>query len=163
VPPPSAVSNTGPLIALAKVDLLPMLRSLFGRVRVPPAVQRELLAGTGDDVTRLQLAFADFLDVEPPPAPAQEVSDAVRHLGAGEQEAVRLALHLRALLLIDDHAARSVAKGTGLAITGTAGVLIQAKAAGLVPAVSPVLIEMRAKGYWLSDGLLDAAARMAGE
>jgi predicted nucleic acid-binding protein len=157
------VSNTGPLIALAKVDLLPVLKSLFGRVKIPEAVQRELLGGTGGDVARLQSSFSDFIDIQAPPPVPRHVADAVRDLGPGEQEAIALAAHLRALLLIDDFAARSVATTLGVSITGTAGVLIQAKSAGLVPAVLPVLSDMRAKGYWLSDALLTAAARMAGE
>lgn len=84
-------------------------------------------------------------------------------LGEGEQEAIALAVQLHALLVIDDYAARQVARSLGLAVTGTAGVLIEAKARGILPAVLPVLEAMRSNGYWLSDALLAAAARLAGE
>jgi uncharacterized protein len=59
----SAVSNTGPLIALAKVDQLDLLEQLFGQVHIPPAVQRELLARTGPEATRLDNALATFIQV----------------------------------------------------------------------------------------------------
>ena len=47
------VSNTGPLIALAKADQLRLLESLFSQVHIPPAVHRELLAKSGVEAERL--------------------------------------------------------------------------------------------------------------
>ena len=43
----TVVSNTGPLVALAKVNQLSLLRQLFGQILIPLAVHRELLAKTG--------------------------------------------------------------------------------------------------------------------
>jgi len=43
----SIVSNTGPLIALAKVNQLRLLEVLYQQVHLPPVVHRELLAKTG--------------------------------------------------------------------------------------------------------------------
>ena len=67
------------------------------------------------------------------------------------------------LLVIDDRLGRAAARRLGLAVTGTVGVLIRAKEVGLVPAVCPLLEEIRQQGYWLSDALLVTAARLAGE
>ena len=39
------ISNTGPLIALATIDRLDILKNLFGKVVVPEAVHYELLEG----------------------------------------------------------------------------------------------------------------------
>ena len=50
-----------------------------------------------------------------------------------------------------------------MVITGTAGVLVQAKSAGLVPHVRPLLEAIRSEGYYLSDALIRAAAKLAGE
>ena len=163
MPQPATVSDTGPLIALAKVGMLPLLKSLFGMVYIAPAVHRELLAGEGDDVARLQETIGDFIAVIVAPAADPEVTHSVRDLGRGEQDAIALAVHTRSVLVIDDHAARVVALALGIPVTGTVGVLIRAKEVGILPAVSPVLEDMRTKGYWLSDGLLAIAARLAGE
>ncbi len=51
----------------------------------------------------------------------------------------------------------------GLEVTGLAGVLVRAKETKLIPAVRPVLEEIRQRGYWLSDEILDVAAKLAGE
>jgi len=48
-------------------------------------------------------------------------------------------------------------------VSGVVGVLLQAKAAGLVSSVRALLDEMRFQGYWLSDEVITAAIRWAGE
>jgi predicted nucleic acid-binding protein len=84
-------------------------------------------------------------------------------LGPGEQQAIALAYELKTLLLIDDRLGRTAARRLGLPITGLAGVLIQAKEANLIPAVLPILDEVRWRGYWLCDELLEAVAKLTGE
>lgn len=159
----SVTSNTGPLIALAKVDRLRLLKSLYGEVFIPTAVYRELFAKPGDETRRLDTALDDntirvhtpFGPVTPPPA--------VASLGAGEAEAILLSLERSLPLLLDDRAARNAARSLGVRLTGTAGVLIEAKRSGLVEAVRPVLADIRNRGYWLSDELIETAGRLAGE
>ena len=60
----SIVSNTGPLIALAKADQLALPRSLFGQVVIGPMVQRELLAKSGPEAPRLDVALSTFMSVK---------------------------------------------------------------------------------------------------
>lgn len=159
----SIASNTGPLIALAKVDLLSILESLFGVVQIPQAVYRELLAKAGPEVGRLDAAFAGPIQIMPvPPMPAS-LTHLTQNLGAGEQEAIALAIQHGSMLLIDDRLGRSVAHQLGLRVAGTAGVLLEAKRAGVIPQVMPVLQEIRNRGYWLSDALLARVAELAGE
>jgi predicted nucleic acid-binding protein len=85
------VSDTGPLIALAKVDQLILLERLFGKVIVPPAVERELLTKHGTESARLDDALLSFLDVVPLSVPSPEVETATLRLDLGEQQAVALA------------------------------------------------------------------------
>ncbi len=157
------VSNTGPLIALAKVDRLDLVERLFGQVRVPPAVQRELLAIQSPEVTRLEQALTHLIELVPVPRLTPEVQIVTMQLGAGEQQAIALAYELKLPLLIDDHRGRSAARRLGLMVIGVAGALIQAKKAGSLSAVRPLLEEIRERGYWLSDELLDVATKLAGE
>jgi len=39
---PDVVSNTGPLIALASIGQFDLLRRLFGKILIPPAVRAEV-------------------------------------------------------------------------------------------------------------------------
>jgi len=159
----SVASNTGPLIALAKVDLLPLLATLFGDVQIPTAVHRELLAKAGPEARRLDDALASTIQVVSLPPLASDLVNATQSLGAGEREAIALAQRLGTLLLIDDRQGRNAARTLGLRLTGTAGVLIRAKQVGLLPSVRPMLLQIRGEGYWFSDALIEEAAKVAGE
>src|SRR4051794_20577454 len=124
------VSNTSPLIALAKADALSLLKTLFVEVRIPPAVHRELLAKTGVEANRLDAALADFISLVACPQTSFEVEEATNRIGAGEQQAIILAHDLGALLLIDERIGRKVARHLHVPVTGVVGVLIKARQAG---------------------------------
>jgi predicted nucleic acid-binding protein len=47
------VSNTGPIIGLAKVDLLFLLTEVASEVLIPPMVHRELWEKLGANLSRL--------------------------------------------------------------------------------------------------------------
>jgi len=113
------VSDTGPLIALAKVDLLP----LFGQVSIPPAVQVELFAKRGPEAPRLEEALWGSIQVETAFTLPKDVERLTRGLGEGERQAIGLALHLRTALVIDERSGRFAAKQLGVKMTGTVGVL----------------------------------------
>lgn len=159
----TVASNTGPLIALAKVDRLSILKDLFGEVHIPSAVHHELLARSGPETARLDAALTQFLRVAKAPQPSPRVRLAISRLGPGEKQAVASAHELEALLIIDDRQGRNAARGLNMPITGVVGVLIQAKEMGLISAVRPLLDEVRQQGYWLSDELIDVATDLAGE
>ena len=63
----TVVSDTGPLIALAKVDRLSLLEDLFGQIHIPPIVHRELLAKSGPEAARLDDAFTHVIQVAQAP------------------------------------------------------------------------------------------------
>jgi predicted nucleic acid-binding protein len=154
------VSNTSPLIALAKADALFLLKALFAEVRIPSAVHRELLAKSGVEAARLDAALADFIMVVACPKTSLAVEEATKNTGAGEQQAIILADALSALLLIDEHTGRKVARHLHIPVTGAVGVLIKARQSGLISKVLPLVIEMRRNGYWLADRLLEIVAKL---
>jgi len=65
--------------------------------------------------------------------------------------------------ILDDALARQVAKILQLRTTGTLGVLIDAKRAGLISAVRPFLDQLQSLGFRLAPHTRVAVLRLAGE
>jgi predicted nucleic acid-binding protein len=86
-------------------------------------------------------------------ANSQAVSPLLARLDDGEAEAIVLALELGGgiPLLIDDRAGRRLARALDLRVLGSAGVLVEAKASGLIPQARPLLDQLRTAGLWLGD------------
>ncbi|MGH2617171.1 MAG: DUF3368 domain-containing protein [Thermomicrobiales bacterium] len=75
-------------------------------------------------------------------------------LDPGEREAIALALHLSAdVIILDDLAGRRTATGLRLAVIGSAGLLLEARRRELIAAVRPELDAMLAAGLFLSTRL----------
>jgi predicted nucleic acid-binding protein len=159
----SVVSDTGPLIALAKIDHLDVLAQLFGRVIVPPPVAAELQASRGAHQQRLQCAMHDWIETRPLTQPPPTALLAGQRLSAADREVIALAVELALPLIMDERAGRAAEQGVGVLVAGVAETIRRAKAAGLVPAVRPLLEAMTQEGYWLSSALIDQVARRAGE
>ena len=160
------VCNTGPLIALAKIDRLSLLQDLgLERILIPPMVQRELWGKIGPESPAIEAALNQFIQVVKLQNIDQRIENAVVDLDNGEKEAVILAASLpeETVLLIDDQAGRKVARNLDLSVLGTAGLLLLAKRQGFVENVSALIEEMRRQGYWLSDALVAQVRRLAGE
>jgi predicted nucleic acid-binding protein len=122
-------------------------------------VMREVTSsGTG----AVELAAAEWL-TEVTPTDATLLARLRSDIDAGEAEAVALAVERQALLLIDDRQGRRAAREYGIDFTGTVGLLIDAKLAGLIPSVVPLLHDLVASGVYLGAGLINRARRMAGE
>jgi predicted nucleic acid-binding protein len=66
-------------------------------------------------------------------------------------------------LIIDDLKGRRFAQKTGIAITGTLGILVEAKIAGIIPAVRPLLLKIRETNFRISTKLELMALKLAGE
>lgn len=89
---------------------------------------------------------------------------AAASLDPGEAEAISLAMELKAeWVILDDRAARRLAKNLGLAVMGTGGVLFAAKGRGFLTAVRPPLDALRAKGFHLRKDVYEKILSAAGE
>ena len=67
------------------------------------------------------------------------------------------------LLAMDDSEGRRVARELGLGVTGLLGLLIEAKARGLIPAIGRLLDQLVAEGFWLSEVMRRIVLEAAGE
>ena len=66
-------------------------------------------------------------------------------------------------LLQDLYSHVQVAEGVFRELTGTGGILLAAKRAGLVKQIRPLMQQMRANGYFLSVRLVEGLCQAAGE
>ena len=158
------VADAGPLIGLARVDGLPLLRSLYGEVVIPPEVAEELRL-TEDRPGSLRLrdfAKEGWLRIQELAAP--KVSPEVLGLDPGEAAAIALAVELKArFLLIDEYRGRKAALRCGVPVVGVPGLLLAAKAQGQLREVAPLLESLSQAGYRLSAELYAEVLRRAGE
>ncbi len=68
-----------------------------------------------------------------------------------------------ATVCIDEHSGRRIARLNGLRVTGSLGILIRAKREGHSLCISDGVSRMRVPGVFLSDRVIKAALREAGE
>ena len=142
---PCVVADTSPLLYLARLELLPILRALYGKVHVPSVVWSEALAGETAHpsiIPQFHAATEEGWMVVSPTSPELRPLE-LAGLDAGERAAIALAQTLNAALLIDERLGRSVAKRLGLKIAGTLGVLAAAKQASLVVELKPLFRTLR--------------------
>lgn len=118
------ISNTSPLLNLAIIDQLDLLRQQFGEILRPKAVLEELRVEEmlpGSDHLREALV-AGWLQVREVNNPSL-VQLLQRDLDRGEAEAIALALLLDAdWIILDERDGRRIAKSFGLQVTGILGI-----------------------------------------
>ncbi len=156
------VCNTSPLQYLHQIELLDVLSALAEEVLVPRAVVRELEAGTALGVALPELSSRNWVCVR---NPASELTlPLVTDLGAGEREVLALALETPdAVAVLDDGLARRAAESLQIPLTGTLGLLVDAKRAGIVSAVAPLLDRLRSLRFHLAPRTREAVLKLAGE
>lgn len=163
------IADAGPLIALARVEALYLLRDLFGRVCITTTVRNELLPAEATFADFHMLAQAlnegwiDVVDVAPinykPLNPGVD---------AGEASSIQVATQWQeagdaVLIVMDDRAGRLEAKSRGLTLIGSAAVIGLAKTQGLIPAARPLLEQMVASGYFIGPSVVSVILANVGE
>jgi len=157
------VADTSPLIALGRVESLPLLKDLYRTIWIPPAVHQELLRGSRRLGEPNPLRHAPWVRIARRPHQLSGMLLRV-NLGSGESEALALAIESKSsLLLIDELPARSVAHTLGLRYTGTLGILLEAKARQLILEVRPLVERLMEQGFHISEALYHQFLDLAGE
>ena len=121
------VADTSPLNYLVWIELDEILPTLFSTVIIPPEVRDELVA---PDAPRVVSAWAralpDWIEVKTVDAALRDDSRWAA-LDVGERAALALASTMTsAVVLIDERAGSSIARGLGLSVMGPLGVLDEA-------------------------------------
>lgn len=150
--PPVIIADASCLILLEKIGALELLHQLYNYLLVTDVVAAEYGLPLPAWVT--VRAVQD----------ARQAQVLALTLDQGEASAIALALEQpECLLIIDERRGRSVAQQLGIPITGTLGVLLEAKKSGRLPAIRPLLEAIGATNFRLSAALLQVVLRQAGE
>ena len=153
------IVNTTPLIALAGIGHLNLLRQLYTEIMIPVAVYHEIIS----EPARSLVSAAEWITVEKITGTIQKSGFSSR-LHAGEIEVIILVQEVGAdLLIMDDNAAKKTAKYLGLTVTGTMGVLLRAKKEGLISEVKPLLEGLIGDGLYVSPTVQNYVLEQAGE
>lgn len=133
------VSDSTPIVYMARVGRLQLLKRLYEDVVLPEAVKREVLTGDYPEVPVIQDALqAGWLEEKGLDRAARRFEQVhllrAPGLDRGEREAIALAHinHLPLLIDEDEKTGRRVAKVWGVEVRGTLRVIVEAYEAGLI-------------------------------
>ena len=159
------VSNSGPLIWLAKIGRLILLKTLFERVVIPGRVYEEVsLEKQSADSVLIGKAIEDgWIKVSEERMEEAAVLAGASGTHLGEAEAILLAQKLGTELIIDEREASMTAQMFGVKPIGTIAVLLLALARDQI-AISEFrecLDRLSASGFWLSVDVYNKALEEA--
>lgn len=132
------ISNSSPLILLAKINKLSVLERLYKKISIPYEVYNEVIAkGKKENYSDAALIerhineviFVTNLNKEY----VKEAEKLKRVIGSGESEAIALCLQEKAkLLLIDNLEPRKIAQTKRIKCRSTPGILFEALKNGII-------------------------------
>ena len=163
------IADAGPLIALARIDALHLLRKLFSHVFITTTVRDEILpAGAvfAEGALLMSTLAEGWINVVE--VPISDFTPINPGVDAGEASSIHFAKQQRdagdaVLIVMDDRAGRLEAKSLGLEFIGSAAVIGLAKTEGLVPAARPLLEQIVASGYFIGPSIVSAVLARVNE
>jgi len=150
------VSNTSPLLNLAIIGELELVRAQFSSVLVPPAVIDEFQLETERPGTAALSRALDDGWIEPEePSDTPLIRTLWQDIDRGEAEAIAVATEVEAdRVLIDEREARRRARNLGLEVTGALGILLQAAQEGSLDSLADALDRLEEEaGFWIAPAL----------
>ncbi len=88
------VADTGPLIALAKIGKIFLLKSIAEEVLIPPMVYKELFGKVGFESNEIDRALTTFIHIKKKIKLDEATEMALADLDDGEKQAIGLASNL---------------------------------------------------------------------
>ena len=144
------IADTSCFILLDNIGELNLLKLLFGHVITTTVIADEFGTDLPDWVeirSVINITFQATLDIDP-----------------GEASAITLALESKpSLLILDDNKGRRAAQRLDLNITGTLGVFLKAKRAGIIPSIKPLLEKIQKTNFRYSKAVLQEILFLADE
>jgi predicted nucleic acid-binding protein len=155
-------------MTLAKLNLLHLLKELYGRVHIARSVYEETVTAgmrQGYEDARTLYLFLDQMNWSPAEVDADGISSDLRqaHLDRGERDTLALAAAVgSALVLIDEAEGRQAARARGLRVRGSLGILIEAFQRDLIGAdqLRLAFVEIiRRQDIWINPALAERLLR----
>jgi predicted nucleic acid-binding protein len=136
------ISDTSCLILLDKIGELELLQTLFGRITI-----------TNEIADEFNKELPNWFSIQ---APKNRMYQVILEasLDKGEASAIALAVEEKdCLLIIDDSKGRKYAEKLHINITGTLGILINAKFSGHIASVKPLLEKIKKTDFRITSDL----------
>ena len=152
------VSDSSPLIALARVDSLDLLSELYPLVQIPTEVYNEVVIEGAGLPGALQVAGAAWIQVTPV-RNTEKLRSAIGDtgFGRGEVAVVHLAQELGAqVVLMDERRARRYAEDAGLITFGCIGILEMLYRKGVVTDLRQLYERLLAQDFRIDAKTLEA-------
>ncbi len=148
----AVIADTTCFILLDKIGELSLLQQLFTKVTTTDTIAKEFgkpLPSWVNILAVTDITYQRVLEIE-----ADE----------GEASAIALALQLgNSLLILDDFKARKLAAKLHLLYTGTFGILLKAKEAGIIPAIRPIMETIQTTNFRFSNNIFQQILKEANE
>lgn len=146
------IADASCLILLDKIGYLNLLKSLFSEV----FVTQEVIEEYGNPLPSFIRSKATSNPISTPIINAW--------LGNGEATAIQLASeNPGCLLIIDELKGRRVAESLGIKITGTLGLLVEAKSEGHISSVKEIIAKIKTTNFRFSEALENMILDLANE
>jgi uncharacterized protein len=157
------VCDSTVLIGLSKIGKLELLQDLFGQISIPKAAFAEVTGKGMDRPGAGPIKEADWIRV-PEIKDRSQVNFLLGTLDRGEAEVLALAKESKAdLILLDEGKARKIAVIAGFDVMGLLGLFLLAKNIGLLDRIRPLIEDLRRKNFRISDRIVSATLKRAGE
>lgn len=136
------IADTSCLILLDKIEQLDLLYKLYGEITITQEVANEYKEHLPEWFIISQAGHKQY----------QNILEA--SLDKGEASAIAFSIEQKnCLLIIDDYKGRKYAESLGIYITGTLGILINAKQSGIIASVKASLNKIKTTDFRMTEEL----------
>ncbi len=159
------VSDSTPLIHLAKAGRIEILFSLYKEILITNEVFREVVVEGNllekEDAVVVQNYVGRSIHIKNPKSPSKYLVEKYL-IHKGEADSIQLALETDAqLILMNEREGRNAAKCEGLRVKGSIGVLFDALKAGLINEEDALGILLKFRDnpqvFWIEPGIIEEA------
>ena len=149
---PNVISNSSCLIALDNIDMLFILKELYGTIYLTSEVAGEFEKDLQDWLELRQVKNTNYIRI------LNNIID------IGEASTIALSLEIDdSKMILDDLKARKVAKNLNLNFTGLLGVVLKAKEYRLIKSVEEIIRKLNSVNFRISKAMEEEILKLAGE